>query len=123
MLDDEGKLGHGFTSADKLEEVDIGDDNKPWPAYISSKLDPDFKEELISLLKEFKDCFAWEYYEMSGLDRSIVEHRLQIKPGYRPYQQGARRFKPKTLPNIKAEITRLLRRYFHPIVLIYWVDF
>ena len=123
MLDDEGKLGHGFTSADKLEEVDIGDDNKPWPAYISSKLDPDFKEELISLLKEFKDCFAWEYYEMSGLDRSIVEHRLPIKPGYRPYQQGARRFKPKTLPNIKAEITHLLRRNFHPIVLICWVDF
>ena len=24
LLDDEGKLGHGFTSADVLEEVDIG---------------------------------------------------------------------------------------------------
>ena len=46
----DGKLGHGFTSADELEEIE-------------------FKEELIDLLKEFKDYFAWEYYEMPGLDR------------------------------------------------------
>ena len=25
FLEDEGKLGHGFTSADLLEEIDIGD--------------------------------------------------------------------------------------------------
>jgi len=56
------------------------------------------------LLNEFKDCFAWEYYEMPGLDRSIIEHRLPIKPGYRPYQQGAIRFKPKILLDIKAEM-------------------
>jgi hypothetical protein len=49
---------------------------------------------------------------MPGLDRSIVEHRLPIKPGYRPYQQGARRCDPKILPDIKAEITRLIEAKF-----------
>jgi len=58
LLDDEGKLGHGFTSANKLEEIDIGDGDKPRRTYISSKLNLEFKEELISLLKEFKGCFA-----------------------------------------------------------------
>ena len=29
FLEDEGKLGHGFTSADALEEVDIGDGDRP----------------------------------------------------------------------------------------------
>ena len=70
----DGKLGHGFTSADELEEIDISSGDRPWPTYISVKLDPEYKQELADLLKEFKDCFAWEYYEMSGLDRSIVEH-------------------------------------------------
>ena len=28
FLEDEGKLGHGFTSADALEEVDIGDGDR-----------------------------------------------------------------------------------------------
>ena len=40
--------------------------------YVSAKLDPEYKQELIDLLKEFKDCFAWEYYEIPGLDQLIV---------------------------------------------------
>jgi hypothetical protein len=41
----------------------------------------------MELLKEYKDCFAWDYSEMPGLDRSIVEHWLPIKPGFGPYKQ------------------------------------
>ena len=85
FVQEDGNLGHGFTSADKLEMVDLGDGSKSRPTYISAKLDPEYKRELTALLKQFKDCFAWEYHEMLGLDRSIVEHRLPIKPGYRPY--------------------------------------
>ena len=112
FLEEEGKLGHGFTSADLLEEIDIGDGDRPRPTFISANLDPKYKQELKSLLREYKDCFTWEYYEMPGLDRSIVEHRLPIKPGYRPYQQGARRCNPKILPDIKAEITQLIEANF-----------
>ena len=79
------KLGHGFTSVDELEEIYIGPRDRPRPTYVSAKLDPEYKQELVDLLKEFKDCFAWEYYEMPGLDRSIVEHRLLIKPEYRSF--------------------------------------
>ena len=112
FLEEEGKLGHGFTSADLLEEVDIGDGDRPRPMFISANLDPEYKQELKNLLKEYKDCFAWEYYEMPGLDRAIVEHRLPIKLGYRPYQQGARWCNPKILPDIKAEITWLIEATF-----------
>jgi hypothetical protein len=75
----DGKLVHGFTSPNVLEEVDIGDDDRLRPTFISTKLDPEYKQELVNLLKEYKDCFAWEYYELLGLNRSIVEHRLPIK--------------------------------------------
>ena len=105
------KLGHGFTSVDELE-VDIGPGDRPRPTYVSAKMDPKYKRELIDLLKEFKDCFAWEYYEMHGLDRSIVEHRLSIKPGYRPFKQAPRRFNPNVLDDIKKETERLLEAKF-----------
>ena len=85
-----GKLGHGFTLADELEEMDIGSGDRSRPMYVSAKLDPEYKQELIDLSKEFTDCFAWEYYEMPGLDRSIIERRLPIKPGYRPFKQSPR---------------------------------
>ena len=67
FLDDEGKLEHGFTSAEALEEVDIGDGDRPRPTFISTKLDPEYKRELLKLLKEYKivllesimRCLAW----------------------------------------------------------------
>jgi hypothetical protein len=107
FIEDDRNLGHGFTSADELEKIYLGDGSKPRPMYSSAKLDAEYKKELITLLKEFKDCFAWDYYEMSGLDRSIVEHRLPIKPGYRPFQQHLRQCNLKIYPDIKAEITKL----------------
>jgi hypothetical protein len=86
---DEGKLGYGFTSADELEEVDIGPGDKPGPTFISKKLSPCLREPMIALLMEYADCFAWDYTEMPGLDRSIVEHWLPLNKGFRLFQQRA----------------------------------
>ncbi|KAK1610623.1 hypothetical protein QYE76_034296 [Lolium multiflorum] len=65
-LTGDGKLGYGFTSADELEEVDIGPGDKPRPTFISKKLDPQLRGQMIALLKEYPDCFAWDYTEMPG---------------------------------------------------------
>ncbi len=94
-------------SADDLEEVDIGPGDRPRLTVISKNLSAEFKTKLIELLKEYRDCFAWEYYEMQGLSRSIVKHRLPIKPGYKPHQQPPRRCKAQMYDAIKAEISRL----------------
>ena len=95
---------HGFTSVDGLREINIGPRDRPRPTYVSAKLDPEYKQELVNLLKEFKDCFACKYYEMPGLDRSIVEHRLPMKPGYQPFKQALRRFNPTVLDDIKRRL-------------------
>jgi hypothetical protein len=86
-LADNGKLRYGFTSADDLEEINIGPGDKPQPTFISKKLDPSLREPMIALLKEYFDCFAWDYTEMPGLDRSIIKHRLPLKKGFQPFQQ------------------------------------
>jgi hypothetical protein len=122
-FDEEGKLGHEFMSADELEEVDIGTGDRPRPTIVSAKLDPEFKKELVELLRAYRDCFAWEYYEMLGLSRSIVEHRFPIKPGYRPYKQAPRRFKPELHADIKAEITRLYEaKFIQPCRYVEWIS-
>ena len=61
--EDEGKLRHGFTSADILEEIDIGDGDKTRLMFISAGLDPEYKHELVKLLGAYKDCFTWEICE------------------------------------------------------------
>jgi hypothetical protein len=105
----DGKLGRGFMSADKLEEIDIGDGDKQRTTFISANLESSFREGLIKLLKKYKDCFTWDYSEMPGLDRSIIEHRLPIKPGFRPYKQPPRKiYKDEVLADVKRKLKACL---------------
>lgn len=64
---------------DPFEEVNLGNMDNPQLVYISSLLEEELNVNFKDLLKEFKDCFAWSYEDMSGLDRRLVEHRLPIK--------------------------------------------
>jgi hypothetical protein len=67
---------------------------------------------MCKLLKEFSDCFAWSYDEMSGLDQELVEHRLPIKRGFRPFKQPSRNYNQGILGKIKEEDQRLLKAGF-----------
>lgn len=56
------------TTEEKLEEINLGTNpQKPRPISISLKLLEEEKLELIQLLKEFKDIFAWEYKRDAGV--------------------------------------------------------
>ena len=69
---------------DPLEEIDLGEKGDKIPTYISANIDQTIKSEVISLLKELKDCFSWDYNEMPGLSRDLVELKLPIKAGKKP---------------------------------------
>ena len=70
---------------EELEEVDLGSDSQePRPISISASLIEKEKSELILLLKEFKDVFAWDYNEMLGLDLGLVAHTLNMDPEAKP---------------------------------------
>ena len=59
---------------DPMEEVNLDTVEEPRINYISYLFSTNLKEWIISLLQEFKDCFALNYDEMPRLDRSLVEH-------------------------------------------------
>jgi hypothetical protein len=93
---------------DLLEEVRLGHEDNPNPVLINKQLEPSVKAKLIALLKANKECFAWSYKELPGLDRELVEHRLPIKPQFKPVKQPTRRMSPETIAGVKKEIQRLL---------------
>lgn len=97
---------------DPLEEIDIGDEVNKRPTYISANLNLEIKVEVIRLLKEYEDYFAWDYNEIPGLSRELVELKLAIEPGKNPIKQTPRRFAPEIPSNIKEEIKRLMRCKF-----------
>jgi hypothetical protein len=61
------KLEQGFSSADSLEEVDIGDGVTLRLTFVNKNMALEHKDDIIKLLKEYADCFTWNYREMPGL--------------------------------------------------------
>jgi hypothetical protein len=67
---------------------------------------------LYALLREFTSCFTWNYTEMPGLSQDLVEHKLRIKLGFRPFKQSVRRYNTDLLGRIKEEVERLIQANF-----------
>jgi hypothetical protein len=60
---------------------------------------------------------------MPGLDRSIVEHRLPLKKGFRPFQQRARQMRTEVLEEVKKGIEKMLEAGFiRPCKYAEWIS-
>lgn len=95
-----------------MDEVDLGNGTIRRPTYISANIDLSLRLKGIKLLHEFKDCFSWDYNEIPGLSRDLVELKLPIKPGKKSVKQMPRRFALEVMFKIKEDIKRLLKRKF-----------
>ena len=98
---------------EELEEVDLGSGSQePRPISISASLIEKEKAELILLLKEFKDVFAWDYNEMPRLDPGLVAHTLNVDPRAKLVAQTTRIFHTEIEGQIVKEIQKLLATGF-----------
>ena len=82
--------------------TDEGENEKP--IKIGVKFPKDMKHELIALLKEFREIFAWSYQDMPGLDTEIVMHRILVKLECPPVWEALRRMKSEIILKIKEEV-------------------
>ena len=106
-----------------MEEVNLSTMEELRITYIGSLLSINLKEHIISLLQEFKDCFAWNCDEMSRLDRGIVEHRLLIRPEFHYFQQPPRITSKEVALKVKKEIEKLLKvKFIKPISYVQWLE-
>nr|GEY72748.1 reverse transcriptase domain-containing protein [Tanacetum cinerariifolium] len=64
--------------------------------------------KLCSILKENLDIFAWQPSDMTGVSRSVAEHRLNIREGYSPVRQKKRSKSPECTKAIQAEVQNLV---------------
>ncbi len=71
---------------DLLIEVNLGTHEDPRVTFVSGHLGLDEFDNMIIILMKYKDFFAWNYLELPGLSRKLVEHRLPIKEGFLPFQ-------------------------------------
>ncbi|KAK9665809.1 hypothetical protein RND81_14G137900 [Saponaria officinalis] len=91
---------------DATMTINIDTTDEPKELQLGAFLNEDEKAQFTELLNEFKDVFAWSYKDMPGIDRSIAEHRIPIKPGFKNVKQKLRRIKPEWSLIVKEEIEK-----------------
>jgi len=91
---------------EETELVDLGTDSGKKEVKIGTGMTAPIREELMALLKNYQDIFAWSYQDMPGLSSDIVQHKLPLNPGCSLIKQKLRRMKPETSLKIKEEVKK-----------------
>ena len=94
--------------SEELEPVSLDDDPKHL-AYIGSKLAEDLKSLLTQFLRQNRDVFAWKQADMGGIDTTVITHRLNTNPSFKPTKQKRRSFAPERQKSINEEVDKLLQ--------------
>jgi len=68
---------------------------------VGTSMTTPIRDELVVLLRNYKDVFAWSYQDMLGLNPNIVQHRFPLKPKCSPVKQKLWRMKPKMSLKLK----------------------
>ena len=93
---------------EELEPVSLDDDPEHL-AYIGSKLAVDLKSLLTHFLRHNKDVFAWKQADMGGIDHTVITHRLNVSPSFKPIKQKRRSFALERQKAINEEVDKLLQ--------------
>ena len=94
--------------SEELEPVSLDDDPEHL-AYIGSKLEKDLKSLLTQFLRHNRDVFAWKQADMGGIDPTLITHRLNTSPSFKPIKQKQRSFAPDRQKAINEEVGKLLQ--------------
>jgi hypothetical protein len=93
---------------EELETVTFSSDPDKY-FKIGRELSPVDRTELIDFLINNMDVFAWDPYEVPGVDPNYIEHRLNTDPHSKPVQQKARRSAPVHAEAVQKEVEKLLQ--------------
>ena len=81
------------------------------------------EKELIQLLQEFRDVFAWSYKDLKGVDPSVCQHTIPMRDNTKPYIQRPYSYNDTFSQKIDEEIDRLKEaRFIYEIEHTPWVS-
>ncbi|GKV27610.1 hypothetical protein SLEP1_g36766 [Rubroshorea leprosula] len=96
---------------DPLEEINLGSESEPKVTFISGSLEPQTRDQIVRLLHEFKDCFAWDYSEMPDADVPKTAFRCPGAVGTFEWV-----VMPFGLKNAGATYQRAMNAIFHDMI-------
>jgi hypothetical protein len=100
----------------------VGIAKEPRIVKLSKYLPPEMKRKYTDLLRRYKDVFSWSYNELKTYDTSVIEHKIPLKPGVKPFRQKLRQMNPILLLVVEKEVKNLLyKKIIVPLRYSDWV--
>jgi hypothetical protein len=53
---------------------------------ICKYLPSEVKQKYSEFLKQYKDIFSWSYDELRTYDTTVIEHKIPLKQGVKPFR-------------------------------------
>jgi hypothetical protein len=66
------------------------------------------KSKYTELLKQYKDVFSWYYDELKTYDTTVIEHKIPLKSGIKPFRQKLRQINLVLLPIIEMGVKKCM---------------
>ena len=95
-----------------MENIPLDESNPERCTRVGADLEEKNKKDLVQFLKKNIDVFAWSHEDMSGIDPSVITHRLNECPSFKLVRQKKRVFAPKKDNPIKDEVQKLMAAKF-----------
>ena len=110
------------SNIEETQVINLADEGKTEkPVMIRVNFPNDMKDDLIALLKEFKEIFAWSYQDILGLNIEIVVHKILVKSECLPMRQALQRMKSQIILKIKEVEKQLKAGFLTAIAYLDWI--
>ncbi|GKG19201.1 hypothetical protein Tco_0376300, partial [Tanacetum coccineum] len=84
------------------------EENSLLPVVISSLLEQNEKERLISVLKNHKEAFDWKTSDIPRISPSFCKHKINFEDDVKPVIQRQHQLNPNMKEVVRKEIIKLL---------------
>ncbi|XP_027173140.1 uncharacterized protein LOC113772850 [Coffea eugenioides] len=95
-------------TGDEVEDIPLDPVNPDQTIRVGICLPDSIKEGMVSLLREYRDVFAWAADEVEGVPHHLIIHELNVDPQARPVKQKRRHLGPERSQAVGEEVDKLL---------------
>jgi hypothetical protein len=75
---------------------------------IGAEVNPEEQAELLQFLDKNNDVFAWSTFDLIGVNRDVIEHKLQVNPSVKPKKQKLCKMSDGKVEAARVEVHCLL---------------
>jgi hypothetical protein len=67
-------------------------------------MSPEEQAELMQFLDKNNDVFAWSTFDLVGVSKEVIKHKLQVNPHVKPKKQRLHKMSEEKVEAVKAEV-------------------